>query len=137
MGLGRPLVGTLSMRAGTARAERRAMIALFTAFALLVQAWIPSLAMAAPASAAGMTICTPQGEQTAPSGSGSDQGPSSHACQHSVCPALVSSPPPMAATQRVAYAVAEAPVTATPRGVRPLPRAPPRPPGQGPPLSDA
>lgn len=93
--------------------------------------------MAAPASAAGMELCTPQGAQTAPVSPTPDQTPASHACQHCVCPALTSGTPPAVNVQPVAYVVAEAPVADTPRGVRPIPRAPPRPPGQGPPLSDA
>lgn len=129
-------MGQSSNRPMSARAERRAILALLTVFALLVQAWIPSLAMAAPASAADMVLCTQQGLQTAPTNPDPGQTAPSHACQHCVCPALVSAPPPIVSVLAVAYVVAEAPVSDTPVGVRPQPRAPPRPPGQGPPSSD-
>ena len=121
----------------SARAERRAILALVTVFALLVQALIPSLAAASPSSLGDMTICTQQGLETAPAGQDTAPPAGGHDCQHCVCPALTVTLPPVVTMLAVAYAVTEAPVTATPRGVRPLARAPPRPPGQGPPLSDA
>lgn len=121
----------------TVRAERRAMIALLTAFALLVQAMIPSLAMAASPDG-GASICTQQGLQAAPTDGDSGQTSTPHECQHCICPAIVAdTPAPVVSVRSVAYAVAVASVVATPRGVRPQARAPPRPPGQGPPISNA
>ena len=78
------------------------------------------------------------GEVMIPVGCFDDGAPgqpsAAHSCQHCVCPAVADTPEPIVQILPVAYAVAEAPVADTPRGVRPLPRAPPRPPGQGPPL---
>lgn len=120
----------------TARAERRAMVALVAVFALLVQALVPSLAAAGTLSGEGLSICTQAGLAPAPDG-GSAPAPAGHDCQHCVCPALTAEPPPVASVQPVAYAEPAAPVADTPRGVRPQARAPPRPPGQGPPTPNA
>ena len=127
-------VAITSMSAG---AERRAIVALLTAFALMVQALIPSLASAAPMSLSDMVLCTEQGLQSAPAGSVPAQTPPGHACQHCICPAIATTLPPVVSILAVAYVVTEALVTATPCGTRPAARAPPRPPGQGPPLSNA
>lgn len=118
------------------RTERRAMIALVAVFALLVQALVPAFAMAAPAAAGEMLICTQMGLQAAPGDTGLPQA-ADHGCKHCICPAPVSDPPPVVSVQRIAYAVATVP--RAPRGHRLIPpaRAPPRPPGQGPPTSDA
>ena len=79
------LVKRPASRPMSVSAERRAVIALFAAFALLVQALIPSLASAAPMSNAGMVICTEQGIQAAPPGSVPGPAPADHACQHCIC----------------------------------------------------
>lgn len=118
------------------RAERRAMIALFAVFALFVQALIPTLANAAPGPGGSTAICTEMGLATVDDGA-PGQPPAAHSCQHCVCPAIADTTAPIVQVLPVAYAVAEAPVADTPRGVRPLPRAPPRPPGQGPPIPNA
>lgn len=125
-----------SNQAMTARAERRAMIALVAVFALLVQALIPSLANAGTGPGEGLAICTQAGLAPAPDG-GAPAPPQGHDCQHCVCPAATAAPPPLASIRPVAYAQAPAPVADTPAGVRPLIRAPPRPPGQGPPAPNA
>jgi len=118
------------------RAERRAMIALVAAFALLVQALIPAFAMAAPGAAGDMLVCTQAGLQAAPGDTGTPPA-ADHACKHCLCPAPATDPPPTMSVRRIAYAVTEAP--RAPRSQRLIPpaRAPPRPPGQGPPTSDA
>ncbi len=111
------------------------MIALFTAFALLVQAWIPSLAMAAPASAAGMELCTPQGAQSAPVSPTPDQAPASHACQHCICaiPA-VDTPTSAAASAPVRYASRVERISRTDPAMSPgRGLAAPPPPSRGPP----
>ena len=114
------------------------MIALVAVFALLVQALIPSLAAAGPAGDPAMVICTTAGAKSVPAGDAPPaQSPAGHACQHCLCPAPASAPPQAPGVQPVAYVVTEAPMTATPRTLRPPTRAPPRPPGQGPPSSDA
>ena len=51
IGLRRRFVGLPASRAKMERTERRAIIALVTVFALLVQALIPACAMAAPGAA--------------------------------------------------------------------------------------
>jgi hypothetical protein len=119
----------------SARAERRAIVALLTVFALLVQALIPSLALAASPARGDMLICTERGLEGAPAGAIPDQPSADHVCQHCICPGIASTPTPHATVQTVSYIVRETPVAATPRGVRPQARAPPRPPGQGPPVS--
>jgi hypothetical protein len=112
------------------------MIALVAVFALLVQALIPAFAVAAPATAGEMLVCTQTGLQTAPGDTGAPV-PADHACKHCLCPATVTDPPAVASVQRVAYAVAAAPASPRPERRIPPARAPPRPPGQGPPTSDA
>lgn len=118
----------------TARAERRAMAALVAVFVLLVQALVPSLAAAGTGPGDGLAICTQAGLAPAP-----DDGapPLGHDCRHCVCPTAGAEPPPLASVRPVVYAQAPPPVTDTPAGVRPPTRAPPRPPGQGPPPANA
>lgn len=109
------------------------MIALVAVFALLVQALIPAFAMAAPAGAGDLLICTQAGLQIGDTGA---PAPADHACKHCLCPAPVSDPPPVASVQRIAYAVSAAEPAPKPQRLIPPARAPPRPPGQGPPTSD-
>lgn len=133
LGLGDALVGASSTR--HARAERRAMIALVAVFTLLVQTLMPAFAAAGPMPDGGGVICTTMGLQTAPS----DSGPpaADHSCKHCVCPAPASEPSTTALVARVAYVEGPALVAPIPRGLVPQARAPPRPPGQGPPLPNA
>jgi len=118
------------------RAERRAMIALLAVFALLVQALIPAFAVAAPAAAGELLVCTDMGLQSAPADKGAPPA-ADHSCKHCICPAPSTDAPSVVSVQRIAYVVAQAP--SAPRSHRTLPpaRAPPRPPGQGPPTSEA
>lgn len=134
MGLGRRSVGFPTNRAKAERAERRAMIALVAVFALLVQALIPAMASAAPVADGALTICTQMGLQAAPAG---DALPADHACQHCLCPAAVSGPPPVVTVERVVHARAASPAAPKSHWVSPPARAPPRPPGQGPPSASA
>ena len=136
MGLRRRFVELPPNRAKAERTERRAMIALVAVFALLVQALIPAFAAAAPASAGEMLICTQMGLQTAPDG-GTGAPAQQHSCKHCLCPAPVADPPAVFAVQHVSYAAAKAPAAPKPQRLVPPARAPPRPPGQGPPTSDA
>jgi DUF2946 family protein len=135
IGLRRRFVGLPVNQAKMERTERRAMIALVAVFALLVQALLPAFAMAAPAATGEMLICTQMGLQTAPGDTGAP--PANHGCKHCLCPAPVSDPPPAVGVQRIAYAVAEAPIAQRSQRLIPPARAPPRPPGQGPPTSEA
>lgn len=121
-------------RAG--RDERRGMIALCAAFILLVQMLAPAFAAAGPRLPDGsLVICADGG--MAPTGAPAPTDDSDHSCDHCVCPAPVTAAAPTAAIQRVAYSVQAADPAPPPRFLTPPVRAPPRPPGQGPPWSDA
>jgi hypothetical protein len=110
------------------------MIALFAAFALLVQALIPAIASAAPPGDLALVICTSAGLQAAPGPDGHPGQPGGeHACQHCLCPAPATAAPPTFEPQPVAYVIAEAPRASFPPAAPATARAPPRPPGQGPP----
>jgi hypothetical protein len=115
--------------------DRRAIAALFVVFALMVQALAPSHAMAA-GDAPGVTICTAAGTHTVTS-SGGAGSPAQHRgapCQDCLAAALaVAAPPPALAIQPVAYAVARVEHVTAASLIAPRARAPPRPPGQGPP----
>jgi hypothetical protein len=111
------------------------MIALVAVFTLLVQALVPAFATAGPMPDGATLICTDMGLQAAPS----DSTPPAieHACKHCLCPAPASEPPATARVARIAYAVATRPAIDVRRTIPPPARAPPRPPGQGPPAPDA
>jgi hypothetical protein len=117
--------------------ERRAIIALFVMFALMVQALIPTMAMAASADGR-MILCTAGGTETL-SADGKTDAPAPHhgaPCQDCLAAAVVAAePPPVLAVLPAAYAVARVERTAPARSVAPRARAPPRPLGQGPPTS--
>jgi hypothetical protein len=118
------------------RAERRAMIALMAVFALLAQALFPALAAAAPTSPSGpIAICTSHGLETVDPGP--VQGAVEQPCQHCVCPAAVTLPPPAVLALGSAFGFSPPPLFTAHPGPPPSARGPPRPPGQGPPLSDA
>jgi hypothetical protein len=119
-------------------AERRAIIALFAVFALMVQALVPAIANAAPVRDGQQVVCTEHGLQTVSLG---DAGPAKNQlpahCEHCVCPPVAAQPPAMVEPAVfVAYA-REARPQASSANLPPPARAPPRPPGQGPPTSDA
>ena len=111
------------------------MIALMAVFALLVQALAPAFAVAGPMPDGGNVICTAMGLRTAPGDT--TPPPVDHACKHCVCPAPADQPPAPVSVARIAYAVVEAPTSASNRTLPPPARGPPRPPGQGPPASNA
>lgn len=119
-----------------ARTERRAMIALVAVFALLVQALLPAMARAAPPPDSATVICTQAGAAPVRNPN-PEHPPADHACKQCLCPALASTPPPVAHIEPVAYVETAAPRTTTPHTLHPPARAPPRPPGQGPPSSNA
>lgn len=113
------------------------MIALLAVFALLVEALFPGFAAAAPATLDGATpICTEMGLQAGPADPGAPPI-ADHGCKHCLCPAPVADPPAAVSLQRIAYLVTEAPAAPKPQRFDPPARAPPRPPGQGPPTSNA
>jgi len=121
--------------------DRRALAALLAVFALMVQALIPGAAMAArPGPAATMVICTASGTETV-TADGKPAAPHKQAfggmpCQDCLAAAMaVVAPAPAPSVQPVAYAIARvehAPVRSV---LAPRARAPPRPPGQGPPTA--
>jgi hypothetical protein len=125
----------------TAKHERRAICALFAVFALMVQVLMPTAAMAArPDPAATMVICTakgtevvtPDGKPAAPHKQAFDGMP----CQDCLAAAMAVAPPaPAPDLQRVAYAVARVEHATVRAVLAPRARAPPRPPGQGPPTA--
>lgn len=120
----------------TARAERRAMLALVLVFSLLAQILAPAQAMAGPLGK--LELCTSMGLQTvdaadlAPSGADPE-----HPCDHCVCAAPAAAAAPAGLAGSIVYDAAEAEAPAPRAGLQPRARAPPRPPGQGPPHSDA
>jgi hypothetical protein len=117
--------------------DRRAIIALFVMFALMVQALIPTMAMAAPAVGS-MVLCTVGGTETFPT-DGKSGAPAPHRgppCHDCLAAALVAAePPPALEIRPVVYAVAPVEHAAGPARITPRARAPPRPPGQGPPAA--
>jgi hypothetical protein len=133
----------MSSRRHTVQYDRRALAALLAVLALLVQALIPAAAMARPDASGGMVICTATGTLTIGS-DGKPEAPHSKAphkgfggmpCQDCLAVAMAAVVTPDLAVQPVAYAaerVVHAPVTPL---LEPRARAPPRPPGQGPPTA--
>jgi hypothetical protein len=127
-------------KAQQAQHDRRAIAALFAVFALLIQALFPAAAMAAsPSGDASSIICTAAGMQSlGPDGKlhspqkGSDGMPCQD-CLAAAMTAVAAAPTPV--VQPVTYEIARvehAPVRAV---FAPRARAPPRPPGQGPPTA--
>ena len=115
-------------------------IALLAMLALLVQALIPAAAMAHDAAGQAVMICTADGaraEQVAGDviGKKDPKGFAGLPCAQCLAVALATTTPPDVAVAPVLYGVhvAPAPVAAL-TGVA-LARAPPRPPGQGPPTA--
>jgi hypothetical protein len=118
--------------------DRRAIAALFAVFALLVQALMPAAAMAAGPGGAASVICTASGVH-APSADGKAQAPrkgfAGMPCQDCLAVSIAAVVPAPVTVEPVAYVVARvehAPVRAV---FGPRARAPPRPPGQGPPTA--
>lgn len=117
--------------------ERSAIAALFVMFALLVQALIPTHVMAAGVGG-GITICTAAGTETLAADGKTEAPVSQHGgpCQDCLAAAHVATaPPPTLAIQPVAYVIASIEHIETEDTIAPRARAPPRPPGQGPPAS--
>jgi len=122
----------------SARHDRRAIVALFAVFALMVQALIPGLAMAGQPDPASI-ICTGTGVQAAGAPStpaGPKKGLAGMPCQDCLAAAMAAvTPAPIVAIQPVAYAVARADHAPAISRLAPSARGPPRPPGQGPPTA--
>ncbi len=137
-GIRRPAVGTRQQKPVSARAERRAMIALVAMFTLLVQMLAPTLAVAASGPGE-QVVCTSHGLQTIEAGDDTPAKPApTHVCDHCVCPPVAATPAAMIQPAVfVAFAREVAPPEALSADLPPPARAPPRPPGQGPPVSNA
>jgi hypothetical protein len=119
--------------------DRRALAALLAVFALMVQALFPAAAMAARSDQTGATIiCTAAGTQ-AIAADGSPEAPkkgfAGMPCQDCLAMAMAAVTPAPIAVQRVAYQTARVGHAPAVRRLEPRARAPPRPPGQGPPTA--
>jgi hypothetical protein len=123
-------------RAEARKHERRAIVALFAVFALLVQALIPAAALAGPRLVAGDLIC--DAGHVRADATGAPVGQHHRAlggmpCQDCLAAAMAAVTPPAPAVAPVAYAVARVEHVAAAPALEPRARAPPRPFGQGPP----
>jgi hypothetical protein len=118
----------------SARAERRAIIALLAIFALLVQAFMPMAAVAST-GIPGDTICVAHGVQAAPGDQVPAKGTPAHPCEHACCPASVSATPPGATQlpEAIAYGVSAPSLEPRPSPTPGRGLAAPPPPSQGPP----
>lgn len=118
----------------TPRAERRAIVALFAIFALLVQALLPMAAAASPLIAGNM-ICSSHGVQQAPADSAPGKSAPMRGCEHCACPvAFAAAPPAGADIARPVRFPAPAPQPVLAQGQAPgRGLAAPPPPSQGPP----
>jgi hypothetical protein len=124
-------------RAADSRRERKAIVALFAVFALLVQALIPVAAMAAPRLVAGDIICAGGRVHTAanPAAPASHKAMAGMPCQDCLAAALAVVTTPPLDFARVAYQTGRVEHVAAAVTIAPRARAPPRPPGQGPPAA--
>ena len=131
-------VETTAMRIGRAMSrDMRGLAALVAMFALMVQALAPAAAMAASPDA--MIICTQSGTATvafAPAGSPSKpKGFAGMPCQDCLAAAMAMIETPQLAIQPVVYLTERMEHAPTEQPIEPRARAPPRPPGQGPPTA--
>lgn len=124
------------------KAGRARLVLWLGAFALLVQALLPAAALAAQARTRGeqLVICTSMGVRTisvTADGAGQDddssKGFAGLPCQDCLAAAGAVIPAPHSAAQPVAYAYAAVEHSPERSWAPQMARAPPRPPGQGPP----
>jgi hypothetical protein len=116
----------------------RPIAAAFAVFALLIQALLPSAAMASQGAGAPLVVCTIAGAQTLKATSGPHQAPKGFAgmpCQDCLAASVAALAPPL-----LTLGAAPAAFVAVEHHVRPavrlaLARGPPRPFGQGPPTA--
>ena len=104
------MVATADNPKMSARAERRAIVALMAAFALLLQVFIPAAALANSNVAGAEVVCTGHGA-VSPGKPGTPVGHHHEAggCDHCVCPAAAGPPPAaIGAAAGVVVAYAEA-----------------------------
>jgi hypothetical protein len=119
--------------------ERRALAVLVAVLALLVQGLVPAAAMAsAPTASAAMIICTGNGVTTVtePGSPSKPKGFAGMPCQDCLAATLAATQAsPALAILPVIYATARIERPPSERLIEPRARAPPRPPGQGPPIA--
>jgi hypothetical protein len=118
------------------RDEMRGVAALFAVFALLIQALTPTAAMASRSDGA-IVICTATGTQTlsADGHPSKSKGFAGMPCQDCLAAAMAVIVTPELAVQPVAYTIAKVEHAPVRQVFAPRARAPPRPPGQGPPTA--
>jgi hypothetical protein len=120
--------------AGGSKEGWRPIAAAFAVFALLIHVFMPMAAIAAPSADGPTVICTLHGAETLP-GQAPAKGTPAGAC-HQCClvaAAVALAPPPAVLTAPGAYE--RLGLTPAPQVRLALARAPPRPPGQGPPTA--
>lgn len=116
--------------------RNRRLPVLLALFALLVQALLPAAAAAAQAGRGEqIQICTDQGMQTITVDAEGQpaKGFAGMPCQDCLAVSVVAVAPPQVDVQPVAYVVAPVTHEIATAAPQPRARAPPRPPGQGPP----
>jgi len=114
----------------------RPIAAAFAVFALLIQALLPSAAMAAQSAGAPMVVCTIDGAKALHVQPASRQAPKGFAgmpCQDCLAASVVAVAPPLLAVEPASSAFVVVEHRAGPAVRLALARAPPRPFGQGPP----
>lgn len=125
-------------RATQLKHERTAIVALFAVFALLVQGLMPAAAMAGPRLVPGDLICDGGRVHAAdPGHPASRKALGGMPCQDCLAAAMAAVAPPTPPVAPVAYATARVEHVAAVAAPAPRARAPPRPPGQGPPSTIA
>jgi hypothetical protein len=117
------------------RSERRAIVALFAVFALLVQALIPAAAAAGPHLVAGDLICDAGHVRADAKGPPANRHLGGMPCQDCLAAAMAATTPPTLELTPVAYAAARVEHVAVVALPVPRARGPPRPFGQGPPIA--
>jgi len=122
--------------------DRKALAALLAVFALMLQGLIPAAAMAGASGAGGASIiCTQTGIGTLAADGKTLGAPSHHKrfgglpCQDCLAASMAALAPDPAPVEPVAYLTARADIAPAGRLLEPRARAPPRPPGQGPPAA--
>lgn len=117
----------------------RAVAALVAIFALLIQALVPAAAMAASSDPrTGLIVCAAGGAQAVSSSAAPASGRKSFGgmpCQDCLAAAMAAITTPDLAVRPVAYVTARVEHVAVAVTLEPRARAPPRPPGQGPPTA--
>jgi hypothetical protein len=107
-------------------------------FALLIQALLPSAAMAAQGSGASLVICTTAGAKTVKADAAPhapSKGFAGMPCQDCLAASVAAVAPPVLTFAPASRAVASAEHCSDPAAQPPPARAPPRPFGQGPPAA--